>query len=113
MIPTPHTLQVRRLASGVPDTHGNPSVTYGEPTPLAVHFVAPAQSVEPYRQNRDLLLTDRVVGAPKSVGLPGPRDVVVWQGDDYTVEGSVDDFTAGPWAFEAAGVTFVIRRVEG
>jgi hypothetical protein len=75
--------------------------------------VAPAASVEPYRQNRDLLTTDLAVGAPKSVDLPGPRDLVVWAGEDYTVQGDVADFTFGPWDNPHAGVTFLIRRVEG
>lgn len=113
MLPTPHTLYVKRLVSQDADVHGNPTTTYGTPAPLPAHFVAPAQSVEPYRENRDLLLTDRVVGAPKSDALPGRRDMVTWQGDDYTVQGEVDDWTDGPWEFPGAGVTFVIRRVEG
>jgi hypothetical protein len=114
MIPTPYTVGVRRFEATGDDGYGNPTEGHSEAVlDLPVHFVAPAQSVEPYRQLRDLLTTDLAVGAPKSDDLPGPRDLVVWAEQDYTVEGDVADYTFGPWNNPAAGVTFLIRRVEG
>ena len=112
--PTPWTVGVRRYEEGATDGHGNP-VDAWSATELEVpaHFVAPAATVEPYRQNRDLLVTDLAVGAPKTANLPEPRDLVVWQGEDYRVEGDVEDFTYGPWTNPDAGVTFLLRRVEG
>lgn len=113
-IPTPWTVEVRRFEPGATDDYGNPTEAWSEtPLDLPVHFVAPAATVEPYRENRDLLTTDLAVGCPVSDNLPGPRDLVTWGGDDYTVQGDVADFTKGPWDHPDAGVTFLIRRVEG
>lgn len=114
MIPTPYTVSVRRFESTGDDGYGNPVDSHSESTlDLPAHFVAPATSAEPNRANRDLLTTDKTVGAPKHANLPGPRDLVTWQGDDYRVEGEIADYTFGPWSNPAAGVTFLIRRVEG
>jgi hypothetical protein len=113
--PTPHSVGVRRFEStGDDDGYGNPTDSHSATVlDLPVHFVAPAQTVEPYRQNRDLLLTDLAVGCPKVDNVPGPRDLVVWEDEDYRVEGDISDFTYGAWTNPDAGVTFVIRRVEG
>ena len=113
--PTPHTIGVRRFEEGATDAHGNPVDEWDADRVLdvAVHFVAPADTVEPYRDHRDLLRTDLAVGAPKVDNLPDNRDLVVWQGEDYRVEGDVSDFTFGPWTHPHAGVTFLIRKVEG
>jgi hypothetical protein len=113
-IPTPWSVGVRRFETSGTDAHGNSTETHSESVlSLPVHFVAPAGSVEPYQQNRDLLTTDLAVGAPVSDDLPTPRDLVVWEDEDYRVEGDVQDFTFGPWDHPDAGVTFLIRRVEG
>jgi hypothetical protein len=112
--PTPHSVGVRRFESTGDDGYGNPVDSHSATVlDLPVHFVAPAESVEPYRQLRDLLLTDLAVGAPKVDNLPEPRDLVVWEDEDYTVEGDVADYTFGPWTNPDAGVTFLIRKVEG
>jgi hypothetical protein len=114
MIPTPHTVTVRRFEAGAEDAHGNPVDAWSATElSLPAHFVAPATSAEPNRQNRDLLTTDKTVGAPKHANLPGPRDLVSWGGEDYRVEGEVADYTFGPWSNPAAGVTFLIRKVAG
>jgi hypothetical protein len=113
-IPTPWSVGVRRFEATGDDGYGNPTVGHSETVlSLPVHFVAPAATVEPYRENRDLLTTDLAVGCPVSDNLPGPRDLVVWADEVYTVQGDVADFTKGPWDHPNAGVTFLIRRVEG
>jgi hypothetical protein len=114
IVPTPYTVGIRRFESSGDDGYGNPTESHSETVlDLPVHFVAPAQSVEPYRELRDLLTTDLAVGAPKVDNLPESRDLVVWEGEGYHVEGDVADYTFGPWTNPAAGVTFLIRRVEG
>ena len=112
MMPTPHSVGVKRLQQAGSDAHGEPTTTYSDPVALLVYFVAPAASVEPQRANRDLLSTDLVVGAPRSRFLPGPRDIVVWRGQEYTVEGAIEDYSYGPFGY-TPGVSFLIRRVEG
>lgn len=114
MIPTPWTVDVHRFEPGATDDYGNPADAWTETAiTLPVHFVAPASSVETYRPLRDLLVTDRAVGAPKHANLPGPRDKVTWEGEEYRVEGEPADYTFGPWENPVAGVTFLLRRVEG
>lgn len=114
MIPTPHTVGVKRYQAGAKDDLGNDVDSWADTAlELPAHFVAPATSAEPFQPNRALLTTDKTVGAPKHANLPGPRDIVVWQGEEYTVEGEVADYTNGPWANPAAGVTFVIRKMAG
>jgi hypothetical protein len=119
-IPTPWSVGVRRFETSGTDAHGNPTETHSATVlSLPVHFVSPVgsagrfASVEPFRENRDLLTTDLLVGAPTSDDLPTSRDLVVWNEEDYRVEGAVADFTRGPWDHPDAGVTFIIRRVEG
>lgn len=113
-IATPWEVSVRRFESTGDDGYGNPVDSHSATVlSLPVHFVAPAATVEPYRENRDLLTTDLAVGGPKTDNVPGPRDLVVWQDEDYRVEGDIADFTFGPFDNASAGVTFLIRRVEG
>lgn len=104
---------VRHLVTGEKDAHGNAEETHAAPVDLPVYFVAPASTVEPYSANRDLLTTDLAVLCPKSDSLPGPRDLVLWQGKEHRVEGDVSDFTFGPFRGPGSDVSFVIRRVEG
>lgn len=113
MLPTPHTLQVRRRVVGAKDGHGKKVVTYADPVDWLVHGYAPGANVNPNNPNRDLSLILWTVYAPTNDSLPGELDRVVLNGDEYSVEGRPADWSNGPWVHPTAGATVELKRAEG
>jgi hypothetical protein len=114
VIPSPHTVQVRRWTEPTePDEFGNLEGFLGDPQPWQVRSIDPVSNREPGADNRDLATIAKVIHADKSSQVPGYRDTVVVDGLEYPVDGTPDDWTRGPWPNPAAGVTVWLKRVEG
>lgn len=113
LIPSPHRLQVKRYVASVKDEMGDTTTTYADPVEWWVRSVDPVSSREPNQPNRDMANIAYVVQADKTSAVPTYRDIVVVDGTDYPVDGQPDDWTRGPWANPAAGVSVYLRRVEG
>lgn len=113
VIPSPHTVQVKRYAAGAEDDFGNASGSWADPVPWRVRSVDPVSGREPGLANRDLATIAYVIQADKTADVPGYRDRVVVGGKEFDVDGHPDDWTLGPWPNPAAGVTVWLKRVEG
>lgn len=107
-----YTLQVRRRTLGVADPHGNQSEVLGAAEDWPVWWIAPGPVLEDLVA-RDSSVVEWSVGAPKSDDVPGEKDVVVFQGVEYPVNGRPKDWTLGPFPNPVAGVVVELRRVEG
>lgn len=113
-IPSPHRLQVRRyIVATEADELGNYPEGLADPVDWMVRSVDPVSNREPGRDHRDLATIAFTVHADKSALVPSYRDVVIYGGKEYPVDGAPDDWTMGPWANPAAGVTVWLKRVEG
>lgn len=112
-IPSPHLLHVLRHSAAGKDEMGDPTTTFGPPTPWWVRSVDPATSREPNLPNRDLTNIAYVIQADKTSAVPGYRDRVVIDEEEFEVDGHPDDWTRGPWKNPVAGVTVYVRRPEG
>lgn len=113
LIPSLNRLDVKRFSTTTKDDFGNDVPVYGDPQPWWVRSVDPVSSREPNQPNRDMATIAYVIQADKTDAVPTYRDVVVVDGKDYPVDGNPDDWTRGPWANPAAGVTVYLKRVEG
>ena len=113
MIPSPHKLLVKPFLPGAKDDFNNPVDAWGPARDWWVRSVDPVSNREPQQPNRDMATIAYVVQADKTDDMPGYRDLVVVDGQDYPVDGQPDDWTRGPWANPVAGVTVYLRRVEG
>ena len=113
VVPSPHTLGVRRFTAGAVDEFGNATDAWADPVPWRVRSVAPATSDEPGGEHRDLSVVIYTVHADKTADVPGVRDLVVIDGKEYPVDGEPDDWTRGPWANPVAGVAVWVRRADG
>lgn len=112
--PSPHRLQVRKYVPATePDEFGNLGGTLADPVDWWVRSVDPVPNRETATANRDLATLAYSIQADKSPQVPSYRDVVVYDGQEYPVDGRPDDWTVGPWANPAAGVTVYLKRVEG
>lgn len=111
-IPTPHSVGVRRFTPGVKDSRGNPVDAWADPVTVAVHGVAPGSMGEPGVGARDLSLIAWTIYAPAGTVI-GSRDLVVYQGREYRVNGEARDWTTSPWPMPIAGVVIELLRAEG
>ena len=112
-IPSPHRISVRRFIAGAKDEFNNSVPSWAAAQPWDVRSVDPLTGREPGIQFRDMATLALVVQADKTPEVPGYRDRVVVDGEEYDVDGRPDDWTMGPWANPAAGVTVYLKRVEG
>lgn len=112
-VPSPHRISVRRFVAGAKDEFNNSVPEWGDPEPWDVRSIDPVSSREPGLQFRDMNTIVHVIQADKTPQVPGYRDRVVVDGDEFDVDGTPDDWTRGPWANPAAGVTVYLKRVEG
>lgn len=96
-----------------PDAMGNYPETLGDPVPWWVRSVDPVSNREPGLEHRDASTIAFAVHADKTDDVPSYQDVVVYAGREYPVDGAPDDWTMGPWANPAAGVTVWLKRIEG
>lgn len=103
--------QVRRFVEGR-DADDNPVTTWSVPEPFAVNAAAPGPSDELVRAGRDVQAVAWTLYVPAGTVL-GPRDVIVWQGVDYRVDGAPLDWSFSPWPSMFAGVVVALKRVTG
>lgn len=106
------TLQVKRRIEGGLDAHRNPIITWSDPADWKVYGVAPTTAMETTADNRDRSVVVPMVYAPLSADVPTEYDRVVYNGQDYEVDGRPRDWTQGPLN-PSAGVSVVLKRVEG
>lgn len=106
-----YQLGIKRYQEGVTDAHGNPVESWSAPETVDVFAVAPTSSTEPPASGREAVISGLSVLAPVGV-LVAPRDRAVWNGEEYSIEGELADWTTGPFGF-LPGVQFNLRRVEG
>lgn len=111
MMPTPFTIGIKRHQTGATDAHGNKVESWAAPIYVGVYSIAPAMSNEPFEAGRELVITGLTVLAPATVEIDR-RDIVVIDGEDYTVEGEAGNWNQGPFGFEP-GISVSLRRVEG
>ncbi|MBO0747278.1 MAG: hypothetical protein J2O47_02940 [Acidimicrobiaceae bacterium] len=108
-------LEVRRYQGDQVDAHGNQIPLWGAPQPWPVYYLAPGPSSEITDRTREEAV--RIVwniGAPATPAVPGERDLVVVDGEEFEVEGRPADYTHTPWPpHPTAGVVVELHRVEG
>lgn len=120
LIPSPHTLRVRRLTTGPDNDFGNATQVWVEHD-WPVRSVDPGASAEPAYANRHLSNIAYSIHADASDLAPAERDEVAipWVLDDndqpvwHAVDGRPDDWTHGPWVNPAAGIVVLLARAEG
>lgn len=102
---------VRRHSEGL-DADDNPVSVFADPVPFTVSSAEPGPSRELGRDGRDVQQVAWTLTVPRRTVL-GERDVIVWQGSEYRVDGRPLDWTLGPWPNPAARIQVGIRRVTG
>lgn len=111
-LPTPYTVLLERFVDGVEDAHGNVSSGWADPVPVAVHgWATPGSDQEPFEAGRNTVLRDLDVYAPGGT-VVAPRDHIAVDGVLFEVVGYVEDYTKGPWQWNA-GVRINLKRIEG
>ena len=116
VIPTPWQVGVKAwsIVPGQYDRQGNPLEVWADPVPLAVHAIGPRLQEEPDGGGgrRWVVVEGLDVFAPAGTTV-GEHDRVVWQGDEYDVDGDLADWTKGPWFNPAAGVVIHLTQTKG
>lgn len=107
------TLQVKRHSLGDRDAHGNQADVFADPIDWPVFGVNPVAAMETTADNRDRSVITPIVYAPPGGNAPTEYDRVVYNGQDYEVNGRPADWTEGPYIDIDAGITVVLKRVEG
>lgn len=111
-LPTPYTILHEAFVDGTEDAHGNVSSGWADPVPLRVHgWATPGSDQEPFEVGRNAVLRDLDVYAPGGT-VVAPRDRLTIDGVLYEVVGYVEDYTKGPWQWNA-GVRINCNRSEG
>lgn len=111
--PAPFTIGHRVYSATGDDGFGNPVESWAVAVSRAVYAVAPGTPGEDYEVGRVSSRIPMVVlGPASSLAGIGARDIVVWAGKDYEVDGVVEDFDYGPFGFEP-GCRIRMIRVEG
>lgn len=111
-IPTPHTVSRAAYLPGETDAHGNAVDTWATAVAVSVHGWAPAsQDEEPPEAGRSAVVRDMDLYAPSGT-VSAPRDRWTVGGVLYESVGHHEDYTKGPWGWEA-GVKVNLIRVEG
>lgn len=116
LVPSSHTISVKRFSQEGKDGHGNTTKVYADPVPWQVRSIDPGVSGlagEPYEQGRDLSLVLYTIQADTGPNVPGERDRVVVNGVDLDVYGRPQDWSRGPWPNPVAGVTVRLKAAEG
>lgn len=115
VIPTPYTVTVRDRQVVGRDDYGNDIVEWAEAA-WPVRSISPLEMDDPQRANREESIIQWTVIGDKEAGYPRTAKAEVQlPGDDrwYSVDGTPDDWTRGPWINPAAGLIVQLRYVEG
>jgi hypothetical protein len=114
--PTPYLLHVKRYdPDGTKDRRGNAVPGYDPAVAWEVHSITPGAMEEPGETNRDLSVIAYTVLAPADGLVPGERDLVVYDGLDYQINGRPADWSqAAPWSSTLnAPIAVELKRFEG
>lgn len=110
--PTPFVVQREAFVAGGVDAHGNPAEGWSTPVDVPVFgWSPPAADREPFETARGAVQRDLDVYGPAGTG-GAPRDRWTVDGVLYEAVGYPEDFTHGPWLWDA-GVRISLVRVEG
>lgn len=112
MIPTPHSVVLKRRQLGPPDRYNNRHEEWVEAGTIPVHAISgPDAALSDPQRTGDRI--DWVIYAPKDVTLwVAVRDKLVVNNTECRVV-KVLDWTQGPWIFPSAGVEIHVTEVEG
>ena len=114
-IPTPWSIGVSAwsVVEGQYDRQGNPLEVWADPVPVPVHGVGPRLQEEDDGERRRYAVVEGLdVYAPEGTTV-GEHDRVVWNGQEYEVDGDVADWTKGPWLNPVAGVVIHLTKTKG
>lgn len=106
---------LKRYQAGAVDRYNNPTDSWLSAVNITVYSIAPTSSVEPFEAGRNAVITGLQVLAPIGT-VVGRKDRVVVDGEDYTVEGEIADWSKSPFntgVLTAAGIEIHLKRVEG
>lgn len=109
---TSYRVPVKRRVAGATDDHGNAVDTYEATHFLDAYSIAPAYSNEPFEAGREAVVTGLTVLAPKPDFDIDEDDLLVINGDDYSIKGEVADWNMGPFGFEP-GISITLEKVGG
>ena len=110
--PTPYTVTREPYQAGATDPLGNPVDSWGAAVSVPVHGWAPPSADQlPFEQNRSQIERDLDLYVPPST-VSAPRDHWTIDGTVYEQQGHAEDFTHGPFGFNA-GLRINLNRVEG
>ena len=109
--PTPFTVGVRAYVEGAEDPRGNPEDTWADAVAQPVYGWAPAGTSEPFDPGRDAVTWDLDLLVPPEFTV-GRKDRIVVAGEEFEVEGGLQDYNHGPFGFRP-GAVVRLRRTEG
>jgi hypothetical protein len=111
--PVLQSIGVRTYSTAGDDGFGNPVESWSNATTVAVYAVAPGTPGEDYEPGRIASRIPLVVLGPSSaLSSIGARDLIVWGGREYEVDGEPENFDMGPFGFEP-GCRVRMIRIEG
>jgi len=101
---------VRAFTAGETDAHGNPIDGWADAVETLVYAVHPRVSSEPLPDRSEVVIGLTML-TPPDVTI-GPRDRVVYRGEEYEVEGDIGNWNDGPFGW-TPGLAVNLKRVEG
>lgn len=111
-LPTPYTVARLPFFEGEPDPYGDTRETWGSPQDVDIHgWAPPSPDSAPFEQSRGAIVRDLDLYAPTGTES-APRDHWLIEGTLYEQVGHAEDFTHGPFGFNA-GLRINLKRVEG
>lgn len=110
-----YVIGLKRYQAGAVDRYNKPTDSWLAAVDIEVYAIAPKSSDEPFEVGRDAVVTGLQVLAPAGTVI-GRKDRIVFEGEEYTVEGEIADWTYSPYhtgLLEDAGIEVNLKRVEG
>jgi hypothetical protein len=115
MTATPYVIGLKKYQAGATDRYNKPTDSWLDPVDLHVYNVSPLSSTEPFEVGRNAVITGLQVLAPVGTEIDR-KDRVVWNGEEYAVDGEVADWSVSPFntgLLWDAGIEITLKRVEG
>lgn len=111
-LPTPYTVKRHAFTPSPNGGYDGPGTWDAVGEEIAVHgWSAPGADSVPHEQQRTPVIRDLDLLVPP--GTPGrPNDRWVIEGTEYDQVGHIEDYTRGPFRYEA-GLRINLKRAEG
>lgn len=111
--PEPFTCGHRIYSTSGTDAFGNDIEAWAAPVTRAIYGVYPGTPGEDYEAGRDASTIPLfLIGSSDELGTVHARDRIVWQGDEFDVDGEPESYDFGPFGW-APGMRVRLLRVEG